>query len=225
MSKNKTPLTVVVSTRKYDQKYYDHIKKMFSHDKTEILIYENNNEKSLSVLYNEALEVAKNEIVVFIHDDLIIETTNVTSKIHKLFDTHLEYGIIGVAGTDNLTSGMWWEQKENMQGQVKHQNDEKTWRNEYSKTFGDSLKEVVIIDGLFMVIHKGRIKHNFDEDFSGFHFYDLPICVNNHKDNIKIGVTTKIKLIHKSIGQTNNKWVKGKYQFESKYGDLLPLTI
>ncbi len=86
-------------------------------------------------------------------------------------------------------------------------------------------KEVVVIDGLFMCIHKGRIKHNFNEQFEGFHFYDLPICLENYLDGVKIGVTTKIKLTHKSIGVTNKKWEKNKLLFEALYEKKLPIKI
>ena len=36
-----------------------------------------------------------------------------------------------------------------------------------------------------------------DGSFKGFHFYDLPICLENHLDNIKIGVsvTESINLV------------------------------
>jgi hypothetical protein len=218
-------ISVVVSTRKKNDDFLKHLKKKFSHPKTEFLIYENNGEYSLTEIYNKGLSESKNDIVAFLHDDIFIETNNITPKIIKLFEKNPEYGIIGVAGTDNLISAVWWEIRDNMQGQVKHSKDGKVWRNDYSSKFGDNLKEVVVIDGLCMFIHKNRIKHNFDEDFKDFHFYDLPICVNNFLSGVKIGVTTKIELIHNSIGETNKKWEKNKLLFEAKFNNNLPLYI
>ena len=81
---------------------------------------------------------------------------------------------------NNLLSGMWWQDRASMQGQVGHEHQGRKHTNKYSGTFGENLKEVVVIDGLFMCIHKGRVKHNFNEQFEGFHFYDLPICLENH---------------------------------------------
>ena len=86
MSKNNQPVSVVISTRKIDDNYLEHVSKMFSHPKTEIIVYENNGEVSLSKLYNKGLSESKNDIVVFIHDDLILETKNITPKIIKLFE-------------------------------------------------------------------------------------------------------------------------------------------
>lgn len=218
-------LSVVISTKNKNNVDLVNLKKSFSHPKTQFLIYENDGEFSLPFLYNKGLNESENDIVVFLHDDIIIKSTNITHKIIKLFNDNLEYGIIGVAGSDYINSGVWWDEKTHMQGQVKHQKDGKTWKNKYSPTFGDNLKEVVIIDGLFMCIHKQRIKHNFDEDFKGFHFYDLPICVDNFLDGVKIGVTTKIELIHKSIGETNKKWEKNKLLFEAKFQKFFPIKI
>jgi hypothetical protein len=226
MSKYNIPVSVVISTRKIDDVFLKHVEKMFSHPKTEILVYENEGEYSLPQLYNVGLRDSKNDIVVYIHDDIIIETTNVTPKIVRLFEENPEYGIIGVAGTDNLTSGRWWDNRDRMYGIVAHEHEGKRHVNQYSKqTFGDKPKEVVIIDGVLMMIHKKRIKHTFNEQFEGFHFYDLPICVENYMDGIKIGVTTKIRITHKSIGMVNKKWEKNKLLFEALYEKKLPLTV
>lgn len=223
--KTNDPVSVVVSTRKIDEKYVEHIKKMFSHPKTQVLIYENNGEFSLPQLYNRGLDESENEIVVFMHDDLIIETTNVTRKIVRLFEENPEHGIIGIAGTNNLINGMWWTERSSMYGQVKHEHEGKVHRNNYSGSFNEFLKNVVCVDGLFFSVHKGRILERFDEEFLGFHFYDIPFCVSNFLKGVKVGVTTKIMVIHKSIGMVNKQWEKNKLFFEAKYGNVLPLKV
>jgi glycosyltransferase involved in cell wall biosynthesis len=226
MSKINQPVSVVIPTREIDDNYLKHVSKMFSHPKTEIIVYENNGEKSLPQIYNQGLNESTNDIVVFMHDDLILETSNITPKIIKLFDKHLDYGIIGLAGTDNLLSGMWWQDRTSMYGVVGHEHEGKRHVNYYSKgDYSEKLKEVVVIDGLFMMIHKGRIKHKFNEQFEGFHFYDLPICLENHLDGVKVGVTTKIRVTHKSIGMVNKKWEKNKLLFEALYETNFPLAL
>lgn len=226
MSKYNIPVSVVISTRKIDDVFLKHVEKMFSHPKTEILIYENDGVDSLTKIYNIGLNDSSNDMVIFIHDDIIIETSNVTPKIVRLFDENPEYGIIGVAGTDNLTSGRWWDNRDSMFGIVAHEHEGKRHVNHYSKqTFGEKPKEVVIVDGVLMMIHKKRIKHTFNEQFEGFHFYDLPICVENFMDGVKIGVTTKIRITHKSIGMVNKKWEKNKLLFEALYEKKLPLRV
>ena len=226
MSKYNQPISVVISTRKIDDNYLKHVEKMFSHPKTQILIYENDGVSSLPEIYNEGLNEAANNIIVFMHDDLILETKNITPKIVKLFETNPDYGVIGLAGTDNLLSGMWWQDRTSMYGVVGHEHEGKRHVNHYSKeSYSEKLKEVIVIDGLFMMVHRGRIKHKFNEQFEGFHFYDLPICIENHLDGVKIGVTTKIMVTHKSIGMVNKKWEKNKFLFEALYEKNFPLKV
>ena len=226
MSKNNDVVTVVISTRVIDDNYLKHVERMFSHPRTQILIYENDGEKSLTQIYNIGLKDSINDIVVFMHDDLILETSNITPKIVKLFEKHSEYGIIGIAGTDKLTSGVWWNNRENMFGVVGHIHEGKRHVNHYSKSvFNDVLKDVVVVDGLFIMVHKKRIKKEFNEEFGGFHFYDISFCVDNLLEGVKIGLTTKISLTHKSIGMPNKQWEKNKLFFEAIYEKNLPITV
>lgn len=219
-------VTVVISTRKRDENYFKHVRKMFSHPKTQILMYENEGKMSLADVYNKGLEESENDIVVFMHDDLILQTTNMTPKIVKMFDKFPEYGIIGIAGTTDLVNGRWWEIRKSMYGKVGHAKDGKTWMSKYNnETFVDYLKDVVCIDGLFMMVHKNRIKSKFDSDFKGYHFYDIPFCVQNYKAGVKIGLTTKFDVVHKSIGETNVQWEQNKIFFEEKFKDLLPIKM
>jgi hypothetical protein len=225
MSKINEPISVVISTKKIDDNYLKHVERMFSHPKTEVNIYENDGVSSLTEIYNIGLKESKNEIVVFMHDDLILETPNMTPKIVKLFEKHSEYGIIGIAGTDKLTSGRWWDNRDNMFGVVGHIHEGKRHVNHYSKgVFNDVLKDVVIVDGLFFAVHKGRIKKEFNEQFEGFHFYDISFCVENFLEGVKIGLTTKLGVTHKSIGMVNKQWEKNKLFFEALFEKQLPLT-
>jgi hypothetical protein len=224
MSKNNELVSVVISTKKIDDTYVKHVERAFSHPKTEILFYENDGISSLTEIYNKGLKDAKNDIVVFMHDDLILETPNMTPKIVKLFEKHPEYGIIGIAGTDKLTSGMWWQNRENMFGIIGHIHEGKRHVNHYSKAvFNDVLKDVVIVDGLWFAVRKSQIKKGFNEQFVGFHFYDISFCVENVLEGVKIGLTTKLGVTHKSIGMTNKQWEKNKLFFEALYEKYLPL--
>jgi hypothetical protein len=226
MSKNKETVSVVISTRKIDEGYKEHVRKMFSQPDTEILMYENDGEMSLTQVYNKGLKESVNDIVVFMHDDLILETSNMTPKIVKLFEKHHEYGIIGIAGTDKLTSGMWWQNRENMFGVVGHIHEGKRHVNHYSKgVFNDVLKDVVIVDGLFFMVRKSLLNKEFNEQFEGFHFYDISFCVENYLENVKVGLTTKFGITHKSIGMVNKQWEKNKLFFEALFDKNLPLVI
>jgi hypothetical protein len=219
-------ISVVFSTRTLDEEYLEHIKITSGlGNKIEILPFVNNSEKSLTEIYNEGLAKAKNDIVVFCHDDLIFNIENWAVAIGDHFTRNLGFGILGIAGTNKLVDGRWWTLKEHMHGIVNHTDGKKVWTSDYSKPQGIGLKRMVVLDGLLIAVHKKRIKSNFDENVKGFHFYDLNFCMDNFLQGVKIGVMTNVRVTHLSIGETNDLWEENKLQFEEKYKDKLPIEI
>lgn len=194
-------------------------------DNVEFLGYSNQGEFSLSEIYNKGLNDTKFDLVVFIHHDIKFITDNWGRKLCKHFNRNPEYGIIGVAGTNNLVSGMWWQDRSSMHGVVNHSNGVKTWTSRFSADQGNKLKQMVVLDGVFIAADKTKIVHKFDEDFKGFHFYDLAFCFPNYLAGAMLGVCTDIRITHMSVGETNKEWEINKQQFEDKYKDYLPCTL
>ena len=217
-------ITIGYSTREHNPKYIEYLKKSSGYKKIEVIEKINNGEKSLSQVYNEILEESKTDIVVLCHDDIYFDTTGWFHKIEKHFEKS-DYGILGVAGTTHMSeTGRWWEtnRRKNMIGIVNHESGGKKWTSKYSEEFGNNIRETVIVDGVFIAINKQRIKTNFIEEFNGFHFYDISFCFENYLKGVKVGVITNIRITHKSIGQTNEKWEKNRELFVKKYGENLP---
>ena len=218
-------ISIVYSTKKHSPEYIEHLEKTSGIHKIEIIEIVNDGEMSLTQAYNKGLKETTNNIVVFCHDDIIFDTKNWGRKLDSIFKKNPEYGIIGIAGTTDLIDGQWWKLKESMNGIVSHKHEGRKWTNYYSKDQGNDITDMVVLDGLFFAIDKNKIKHTFDEDFDGFHFYDLSFCFPNYLDGVKIGLTTKIRLTHLSIGQTNQQWEEHKLKFEEKYKDNLPVRL
>jgi hypothetical protein len=218
-------ITVGYSTRKHNPEFIEYLKKSSGFKKINVIEKINNGEKSLSQTYNEILNESETDIVVLCHDDLYFDSTSWYSKIIKHFEKS-DFGILGVAGTTEMPkSGMWWEDRSKMFGIVNHESNGKKWESRYSSSFENSIKEVVVVDGLFIALHKKRIKQTFDESVSGFHMYDINFCFRNFIEDVKIGVITNIRITHKSIGQTNEQWEINKNIFADKYKDFLPVNI
>ena len=207
-----------------DLKFNKHVSETIG-VKHEILRYVNYNQYSLPQIYNEALtNVIKDAIYVFCHNDIIFKTSKWGKKLLTRFN-HSDFQILGVAGSTYLpATGRWWDDRSKMMGIVEHTNGISTWVNEYAPAFNGA-KEVVLIDGLFMAVDPDEIEHRFDEDFKGFHFYDLSFIIPNYLAGCNIGVVTDIRILHKSIGETNQQWEKNRIQFVEKYKDELPLTL
>lgn len=221
-------ISIVCSTQEPKEEFKEHVIKTcgLPKDKIDFIFIENKGIYSLPQAYNIGLEKTKYDIVVYLHSDLTIETTQWGKKILNHYKENPEYGIFGVAGTKFMhESGQWWINPKKMYGRVAHTNGGKTWLSSYSEDIGNNITEVVIVDGVFFSLHKQRIKHKFDEDFKGFHFYDISFCFPNYLDGVKIGVHTNIRINHQSIGQTNEQWEQNKKQFAEKYKDKLPINI
>jgi len=219
-------VSIVYCTRETNPQHKEHlIKSSGLHKHVEVIEIINNGE-SLTHAYNRGLKQAKYDIIVFCHDDIIIETKQWGNKLVKLFDKNPEYGIIGVAGSKNMPiSGQWWENRSKMFGRVAHTHEGKTWLSAYSDDLGQNLEEVVVVDGVWFATHKNRIKKTFNEEVEGFHFYDVTFAFENFLEGVKNGVTTIIRINHQSIGMTNESWEKNRVNFSETFKDSLPVNV
>lgn len=217
-------ISVVYSTRKPNKQFQDYIKKTVGVKELEIYEIVNDGQKSLTECYNEGLDKTKNNIVVFCHDDIYLKEGWGKKVLNHFKET--EYGILGMAGTTDMSEiGRWWQDTTKMIGIVSHSHEGKTWENRYSANFENEIIETVMLDGLFFVAHKQRIKERFDENIKGFHFYDVDFTFNNHLNGVRVGVMFDVKITHKSIGMTNDEWERNREQFVEKYKDKLPYKI
>lgn len=214
-------ISIFFSSKKVDNTYLTHIKKQTTLKNVEIEGINNPGKYSLAEVYNKCIKKAKYDIILLIHDDLIL-SKGFDKKLLSHFKNNPEYGILGLAGTNNIPkSGIWWEKPEFMTGRVWHQHDNQTYESRYSP-IKDRIVETAMIDGLFIALDKTKIQYGFDERLDGFHFYDLAFCLLNSKAGVKIGVIPDIKIIHKSIGEVDDKWKELKIQFIELFKEDLP---
>lgn len=218
-------ITIGYSTRKKNEDFKNYLIKSSGFKKLNVIEKVNNGEKSLSEVYNEIINECQTDILVLCHDDIYFDTTSWYHKLLKHFEKS-DYGIIGVAGSTQMPkSGQWWENRKSMIGIVNHESGGKKWESKYSSSQGNEIRETLIVDGLFIALHKKRIKNPFDTNVKGFHFYDVNFSFQNHLEGVKVGVITNIRITHKSIGQTNDQWEENRVLFSEKYSNLLPKKL
>jgi len=192
----------------------------------ETFCYPNMNEFSLPEIYNKAIKehYSKDSIFVMCHNDITFDTPNWGKLLLSKFNT-TDFDIIGLAGSTYLSeNGIWWEDRNTAFGIVNHTDGINVWTTEFSKPI-NGVKEVVVIDGVFIAFNPDTIVHKFDEEFKGFHLYDISFSMPNYLDGCKIGVITNIRITHQSIGITNNQWEVNRKQFIDYYQDELPISI
>ena len=221
---------VVFCTKKNNEEikpFIEHLKTT-SECNTHVYYIHNPDGVSLSKIYADMLESPeiKEDIVVFIHDDIEFLRPGWGKEIMRLFNEHEDYGIIGVAGSAQFDkNGAWWNYEKKF-GQVLHRAEGKSWLTAFSPLLEKDLQDVVVIDGLFMGIHKKRISSNFDRTLDGFDFYDIALCLQNYFDGkCKIGVTTNIRLAHNSVGKLKDSWYKNREIINERWGDKFPIDI
>lgn len=218
-------ITIGYSTRSSNSQLQDYLKKSCGHPKVQVIEKINQGNRSLTEVYNEIINESENDIVVLCHDDIYFEKKGWGNYILNHFKKS-EYGILGVAGSTYLPeSGMWWEDRRKMVGIVNHEHEGKKWESKYSNSLGKGIHRTILVDGLFIALHKKRITKNFDESISGFHMYDVDFCFRNHLEGTQIGVVFDIRITHKSIGMTNQSWEENRKVFVEKYQKHLPSKI
>lgn len=222
-------ITIVYSTHKdinYNQKFKKHLLDKVGLKDVQVLEYLNNNEFSLAHLYNKGISEAIYDVVVCLHNDVIL-SKDWGKKLLDDFKNNPEYGIIGKAGSTHFPeSGIYWEKMHmTMVGQVYHHpQDKDKFLSRYSPKL-NYLIPVVTIDGLFIAFDKNKISHKFDETIGKFHFYDHSFCLPNYFDGVKLGVTSSFEITHESVGQPNEEFFESKDVFLKKFGEKLPITI
>lgn len=222
-------ITVIYSTHKdseYNKNFKNHILESCGIKGIQILEYQNNNEYSLSEIYNKGISESLNDIVVCCHNDIKLEK-GWGKKLLRDFELNPDFGIIGKAGSCYFPeSGVYWEKMtETMVGQVYHEPlGQKKWLSKYCEK-QPFIIPVVTIDGLFMSFDKTKIKHTFDESIGKFHFYDHPFCLSNYLEGVNIGVTSSFEIIHQSIGKPNDEFFQSKEVFLKKYSKFLPIDL
>jgi len=224
----KNRIAVIFSSHLSDvenQKFTNHILETIGTPNVSVSCYHNFNTKSLAEVYNLGIKEHDNEntIMVFCHNDILFRTKNWGKMLLTKFNSS-DFDIIGVAGTTVLAdNGIWWSDRSAMCGVVEHTDGQRVWVNEYATPKAGYTKPVVLVDGLFIAADCSKIVHGWDEELKGFHLYDLGFCVPNYLDGCEIGVTTDIRILHQSIGMTNDQWETNRKQFVEKYKDELPI--
>jgi len=200
-----------------NQKFINHIDNTIGvNHKT--YCYPNFNQYSLPQIYNQAIKDYNEKDCIFVmcHNDIVFKTKDWGKLLLKHFN-HSNYGILGVAGSTYLPeTGRWWDDRSKMYGIVEHTNGLNEWISEYSNQIR-GIQPAIMIDGLFMSFDPEKITNKFNENYGKFHFYDIPFCIDNYFDEVDIGVISNIKILHKSVGQTDAGWEENRQKFIKEY--------
>lgn len=200
-----------------------------------IIIDNSNNNYNIFQAYNIGVRRSKFSILCFMHDDIVYHSTEWGKIIYKYFQNDTKIGMIGIAGPTYMSKypGIWWGC--NGTGVSMNCNRQKsldTNRENKSKSnlvvinpLNENYSEVVVLDGLFFCIRKCLFnKISFDENYKGFHFYDLDISMQVISQNYKCICIFDILVEHISNSKLDKTWLKASRQFYNKWKSKLPLS-
>jgi hypothetical protein len=198
----------------------------------ELIIIDNSDSKySIFSAYNEGVKRAKNDILCFVHEDILFHTNAWGKKVLNHF-TDVEVGMIGVSGgmAQSEIPSPWWTNnyfaksaRYILMKDLKKQDGE--LYSYYSNPFNDENRtEVIIIDGMWFCIRKSLFeKISFDEiTFKGYHLYDADISMQvlQYSRNY---VAFDILVEHRWSGKISEDYYTGLPKFTHKWKEQLPI--
>jgi glycosyltransferase involved in cell wall biosynthesis len=175
--------------------------------------------------YNIGAAQAQFNYICFLHEDILIKSSNWGTEIINFLKKYKNVGIVGVAGSTykSLVPSVW--------AQGLHGTDYANLIQHYRKNvsinterIGEHFSEVKTLDGVFLFTKKEIWQNNrFDEaTFDKFHCYDLDFCLQVGQQ-FKIFVFNNLLIEHFSSGSLNKDWVNYSIKLTEKWQNLLPI--
>ena len=191
------------------------------------------NEYNIFTAYNEGVRRANGDVLCFMHEDVLFHTEGWGKIIiNQLADKSI--GIIGFAGTHFMPSCplYWWHSP--YISQYNLQTDKGiTIQNNTVDYFHGQLADVAAVDGLcFFIPRRLFADIRFDATtYSGFHAYDMDICMQVITSGLRVCVSRSILVEHfwSEEAIRNEKYAKMLYVnmqlFYNKWKDKLPICV
>lgn len=214
-------------TKEINQKLTYNIEQTIGCDYELIVIDNSENTYSIFEAYNFGIKKSKGNYWCFIHDDILFHSKNWGKVALTIFQKDKNIGLIGVAGAKIKTKipSAWWDCPEEMRVINIIQHIPKKYKENWNYGFeNEDSTEVVVIDGVFMLGRKDNAIE-FDERLTGFHNYDLNLCLEYINNGYKIIVTSEILLEHLSMGTLNKSWYNSTIKIHQIYKKNLPVLL
>lgn len=195
------------------------------------------NGKYISEVYNEMLQEAETDIVVFVHDNVeFIDTVRyrmpVDESIEYQFEHNPEYAVIGVGPRsqnepDIIKRDYLYYEAFYTKCEEDGSDRQEVFSGSIEK-YSLELFDADLVDGVFMAVKRSRLKAGFDNNNKTFDFYDLDLCIGNLLGGAKVGITKAFNLLHYRSRGENEAWDRydrNKIPFKERWGDKLPISV
>jgi hypothetical protein len=213
------PCLQILHDKRYDRQEFD-------------FIVIKDNRAGLPNVYNRFLvDKYKDNILLFVHDDLEIHDLNLVQKLNDS-----SWDITGLAGGGKYEfkdKNLWHicSDRKTQSGSVSHPlcwqegNQLKVDNSrQVTTTFGPWPQRCLVLDGLFMAVDVEKAlekEWKFDEDFN-FHHYDISSCLLANEKKLTMG-TYPIFTLHHGLGNSfmTPEWEASNKKFKEKWQNAL----
>ena len=182
--------------------------------------------------YNHAIDplkknLTKDDVVIFLHDDVTILDKNFEEKIKLFFKYKSNIGVAGVIGTTQFPEeGGWWHSDRRVYGRGKilqsHPKKENYWMIDREGMFDN----LVAVDGCMLCFSYNFLKdYSFDEKtFKNFNFYDVDSCFECLKSGFDVGIID-VSIQHESEGGLSPSWNLERKLFLAKWKEIIEFPV
>ncbi|GAA3977111.1 glycosyltransferase family protein [Mucilaginibacter dorajii] len=197
----------------------------------EIIATDNSNgQRGICQVYNEGVAKAKYDLLCFMHEDILIKTSNWGSVVADTFNNYPKLGLIGLVGSayKPLAPSGW--------GGVgphthytniiqSYQYSDKQPEHQYRNPADEKLSRVACVDGVWFCTTKNiATQYPFDEqNFTGFHAYDIDFSLLVGQ-KYTICVIYDVLIEHFSEGNYNKTWLLDTLKLHEKWNSQLPVN-
>ena len=201
----------------------------------ELIVIDNSQNKyDIFTAYNEGISRSEGEILCFMHEDVLFRTQNWGRIVFSHFENTKGLGVLGVAGSHFLPSvPMYWSSSPFISEHNLNLDNGKLQNFFHDDFFrGKNSVEAVCVDGLCFFIHKDSFSFmRFDDQaYSGFHLYDMDICMQAVSNGYSVIICNDI-LVQHAWSEAGSKNKKGYEVLErnldifiKKWKDELPIV-
>lgn len=222
-------ISLIICSRKQDvsAELKENIRRTIGTEYELVVIDNSDSSKSIFSAYNEGAARATGDFFCFMHEDILYRTVDWGRNVIRSFEDET-VGLIGIAGGKYLPPfpGYWFSNPDDRCiNIIQHSGKGDAAVHDYVNEAAADSTDVVAVDGVWFCIRKNLFERiSFDEAYySGFHIYDLDICMQVLAAGYRCRVVYDILIEHFSIGNGGRTWLDSALRFVDKWRGSLPV--
>lgn len=184
---------------------------------------------SIFEAYNSGIARSSFPYLCFVHEDVKFHTQDWGQKVVDHLNIS-NVGVVGVAGgqiATRIPDDSWRTYSVGVNLIQSDRTGKRKSRYEFEpENYTASRRTAILLDGVFLCMHKDLCESVcFDEMLSGFHGYDVDICMQALTAGYTNYVIYDVIIEHFSWGRMTKKYYQNLFRIYKKWEKYLPLAV